>query len=674
VRTTFQYIDKLLAEAEHTMVDAGSPSPFRRHSDDTTPIQRKVTHDYILRIREAMRRVMEELRIAPPEPHSGAVWAAAINLMYCSISLNELTPERMGAYGPLSPSAAQKLDGIRAELDGLVAKLRNFLGKGAGGDLQLRLQRLGKTGDEIHLLSEIERIVTAHGLVEFRGTLSMLLDRMESAAFEVGVFGRVSSGKSSLLNYILQTDVLPIGVTPVTAIPTRISHGPIAQAGIEFAEAQPQIIPLSKLAEFATEQKNPGNKKHVTRIFVKLPSDRLAEGVTFVDTPGLGSLAVAGTEETVAYLPRCDLGIVLLDASAGLTQDDLVVLQALYQAGASAMVLISKADLFSAADREQMIAYVKANLRDQLRVEPSAHAVSVFGVDAALCDQWFESELRPFLAQHHELAVISQKRKIGGLREAVIGALERRLQAVPKSGLGQRADGSEEATEALRSGDRILERAQGECFFVTKKIPKIQHAIIDVAAERIGTALTESDDVDAPSIFSETLTQMLAEPVAATLRSLEQTRDALVKAMDVVASASGRDASEGLPKPTGMPMMDVNEISQIIVIEKPRIVSLLGKSMLASHVRRRLATHYDRALLEFLSLYANRLRRWMEQSINALRNTFNAFADMHRAHFETPPAVAGATDPSAIQNDLRLLRQWKRSEAVVVAATNFAPM
>ena len=88
VCTTFQYIDKLLSEAEHTMADAGSQSPFGRHSDDTTPIQRKVTHGYILRIREAMRRVMEELTIPLPEPHSGAVWAAAINLMYCSISLN----------------------------------------------------------------------------------------------------------------------------------------------------------------------------------------------------------------------------------------------------------------------------------------------------------------------------------------------------------------------------------------------------------------------------------------------------------------------------------------------------------------------------------------------------------------------------------------------------------
>ena len=445
VRTTFQYIDKLLSEAEHIMIDAGSPSPFRRHSDDTTPIQRKVTHDYILRIREAMRRVMEELQIPPSEPHSGAVWAAGINMMYSSISLNELTPERMRAYGALSSEAADRLDGIRAELDGLMAKLRSYLGKGAGGDLQQRLQQLGKTGDEIRLLSEIERIVTAHGLVEFRGTLSMLLDRMESAAFEVGVFGRVSSGKSSLLNYILQTDVLPIGVTPVTAIPTRISHGPVAEAGIEFAEAQSQMIPLSELAEFATEQKNPANKKHVTRIFVKLPSDRLAEGVTFVDTPGLGSLAVAGAEETIAYLPRCDLGIVLIDASAGLTQDDLIVVQALYQAGASAMILISKADLFSAADREHMIAYVKANLRSELRIGPSVHAVSISGADAALCDAWFESELRPFLAQHHELASFPKSERLVVCAKLSSARWSADCKTAQESVSGQRADVSEES-------------------------------------------------------------------------------------------------------------------------------------------------------------------------------------------------------------------------------------
>jgi GTP-binding protein EngB required for normal cell division len=667
VRTTFQYIDKLLFEAEHTMADAGSLSPFRRHSDDTTPIQRKVTHDYILRVREAMRRVMEELNIPPPEPHSGAVWAAAINLMYCSISLNELTPERMRAYGPLSPEAADRLDRIRAELDGLVAKLRGYLGKGAGGDLQQRLQQLGKTSDEIRLLSEIERVVTAHGLVEFRGTLGMLLDRMESAAFEVGVFGRVSSGKSSLLNYILQADVLPTGVTPVTAIPTRISHGPIPQAGIEFAEAQPQIISLSELPEFATEQKNPENKKHVTRIFLKLPSDRLAEGVTFVDTPGLGSLAVAGAQETIAYLPRCDLGIVLIDASAGPTEDDLVVVQALYQAGASAMILISKADLFSSSDRDQMIRYVKTSLREKLRLEAPVHTVSIFGAAAALCDRWFETELRPFLAEHQQLAIISQKRKIGVLRENVIAALERRLEVGTVSGDTASVPG--EATEALREGDRVLERAQGESFFLTRKVAKMHQAIIDIVAQRIAAALSNSEDVDAGSIFSKTLTQMIAERVAATLRSIEHTRDELMKATQLAAATSGHGTPEELPRPAGMPMLDLHGISQRIVIEKPRMLLLLGQGAVASKIRRQLEQQYDRALLEFLGLYANRLRRWMEQSVNALRNAFNAFADMYRAQFEAAPLAPGLSEESAIQNDLRILREWNRANEPTVTTS-----
>ena len=323
LQSSFRYIDKLLSEAEHAMTDAGSPSPFREHADDTAPIQRKVTHDYIVRIREAMRRVMEELEVPPVEPRCGATWAAGISFMFCAIALSDLTADKMRAYGELSEEGATAVESIRSEIGALLNKLSAYLAKGGGGDLQARLERLGGTGDEVRLLAEIERIITAHGLVEFRGALTMLLDRFESAAFEAGVFGRVSSGKSSLLNYVLQTDMLPVGVTPVTAIPTHISHGPVAEAGIEFAEAQAKIIPLSELAEFATEEKNPSNKKHVTRIFVKLPAERLREGVTFVDTPGLGSLAVAGAEETVAYLPRCDLGLVLVDASSGLTQDDL---------------------------------------------------------------------------------------------------------------------------------------------------------------------------------------------------------------------------------------------------------------------------------------------------------------------------------------------------------------
>jgi hypothetical protein len=187
---------------------------------------------------------------------------------------------------------------------------------------------------------------------------------------------------------------------------------------------------------------------------------------------------------------------------------------------------------------------------------------------------------------------------------------------------------------------------------------KMQPEIIAAATKKIAATLLDSDNTDAGSIFAETLTAMLAEPVSSVLQSIEQTRDALDEAMQFAASASNGTAPDELPKPSGMPMLDVSEISKQIVIEKPAALSLLGKGVVASHVRRKLESEYDRALLEFLSLYANRLRRWMEQSINALRNGFAAFADMYRGHLEGTP-FSGFADMSAVQTDLQILRDWQ---------------
>ena len=108
-------------------------------------------------------------------------------------------------------------------------------------------------------------------------------------------------------------------------------------------------------------------------------------------------------------------------------------------------------------------------------------------------------------------------------------------------------------------------------------------------------------------------------------------------------------------------MLDVNEISKKIVIEKPAMLLLFGKGIAASRVRRKLESEYDRALLDFVSLYANRLRRWMEQSINALRNAFTAFADMYRVRLEAAPASTSA-DMSAVQSDLQILRDWQAAD------------
>jgi hypothetical protein len=214
-----------------------------------------------------------------------------------------------------------------------------------------------------------------------------------------------------------------------------------------------------------------------------------------------------------------------------------------------------------------------------------------------------------------------------------------------------------EAAETLREGDRILERAQGQAFFLAQKISKMQPEILKATAQEIAAALLESADVDAASIFAAAIKGMLAEAVAAVLKAVEETRDVLSHAIQLVASVSGNAIPEELPKPAGMPALDASEFSKKVVIQKPMILSLLGKSALVSHVYRKLEDEYGRALSEYLSFYANRLRRWMQQSIEAMRSAFSASADVHRAQFESAQ-FAGLPDASAIQNDLQILRDW----------------
>ncbi|MGA8580221.1 MAG: dynamin family protein, partial [Bryobacteraceae bacterium] len=292
-----------------------------------------------------------------------------VTLGFVDIAFDECRPKRMAGYGEVAQTAATELSGLVDEMQGVVSRLNSYLAQGQSADLEKRLQRLEEAGNDIALVKTLERAINRHGLVEFRPALATIIDRLESQSFEIAVFGRVSSGKSSLLNHIVGQNVLPVGVNPITAVPTRLAYGSEPRATAWFADGKPEQFGIERLGEFVTEQRNPGNIRHVTRIVVELPAPRLEEGIVYVDTPGLGSLATSGAAETKAYLPRCDLGVVLIDAGSTLTQDDLATVQALCDAGIAASVLLSKADLLAPEDRNRARQYVADHIRSDLGYE-----------------------------------------------------------------------------------------------------------------------------------------------------------------------------------------------------------------------------------------------------------------------------------------------------------------
>lgn len=660
LRVTCQHIDNQLGEIEEILHATGSKAAFPRFLPDVAPAQHRTIEDYIARLRAQLVRVLDGQAIArekPSIPVSRAIHAALVSI---DIVVEELDPHYMRGYGDVSEPAAIELNGIVGELRGLVSKLNRYLVEGIGQDLKERLQRLEQKSNDLDLLSRIEQIVADRGLVEFRATIASILDRAEDKAFEIAVFGRVSSGKSSLLNAILDADILPVGVTPITAVPTRIAYGPKPYMTVSFAEAPAKTVEISRLAEFATEQQNSGNTKRVTRIVVTLPAARLRDGVTFMDTPGLGSLATSGAAETLSYLPKCDLGVVLIDAGATLTAEDLQTILALQEAVIPVHVLLSKADLLNAEDCEKIIQYVREHITSECNLELPVHPVSVLSTHRTLLDRWFDEQIVPLYGRSQELREASLRRKIGALRESLLSTLNLQLQRNRIS--SPDAQSQVRTTEArLRRATGLIEKTwSGWEKEIEGMAGQLSEAFSEMAANLMEAWSGNPSFASSPDkIARDSVLQFVQRRVKKLQDSLEtltlQLRDDLrTCASDLgVADVPGQDEFQSLIR--GTPVFDPGAISASV--SRPTVAAMFGKRFATRRLASRLREQLENSIYQALDIYSAMLKEWTRSVASQVGRKFETYAERYRAQAERSLGGKGLTadEVSAIQESLRLL-------------------
>jgi GTP-binding protein EngB required for normal cell division len=656
---TCRHIDKLLADMENALSVMSTKRAFPEYLPDITPAQTRVVEDYIARIRAQLARVLDGQDIERPEPSIPVSRSLHTALTFIAIAAEELQPKYMHGYGEVPPSAAVELNGIASELLGLVNQLDEYIMRGAGENLQERLQRLEQQGDEVALLKRLETIIGEQGLVEFRSTVSMILDRLEDNRFEIAMFGRVSSGKSSLLNATLGTDVLPVGVTPITAVPTRITYGDTAAVNVWFANRSPEQFEISRLADFVAEQRNPGNEKHVTRIVLQMSSPRLRDGIVFVDTPGLGSLATRGAAETLAYLPRCDLGVVLIDAGSTLTPDDLKIIQTLYEAGIPANVLLSKADLLNPNDHTQVIEYVMSHIRSELKLEAQVHAVSAMPA-RDLLTQWFENDIAPLYNQRQELKLRSIRRKVGTLQQSVEAALRGRLRF---KGNDPAIDG-----ERLRDVEGELRRASGKLQEthaagrkITDEIGELSSSSLRKAAADLVALWSKGDKSSTEQVVLDAVTRIIQEKAKALhdlLYSLNgELHGSLRSAADTLNLAGAPAVEEFSSVLREMPVFDLGKIP--LTLERPSLALFLGRNFAERRIANELARSIGRQILKALSAYRQLAYDWFEQTVNQVQRRFDVYATGYRAQIERMIAAqeVSSDQEQSIRRSLEILQE-----------------
>lgn len=701
IGATFRSIDKRLAEIEAIVLAVGGQSPLSGYAFDVGPMERQAIAGYLQRLREKMWSAMRRFEVPAGGRRVSAAWAIRTTLISVLIDLAEIEPRRLGGYGCLDAVAGTTLAGILADLRRLANGLEAYVRRAQGENLAERLARLETAPADRDALATIERIITRHGLVELRPVLDMVLSRLESTEFEIAFFGRVSSGKSSLLNYLLGRDVLPVGVLPVTAVLTRLRPADCPELVVRSRISPPQRLPVERIAEFVTEEGNPNNKHQVTEVEVGWPNPRLSPGVAFIDTPGVGSLATFGAAQTKAYLPRCDLGVLLVDAGSSLNHEDLAILQGFYDAAIPAMVLMSKADLLTRPDRDRVIGYIKHQTADVAGGDVPVFPVSTRGPDAALTDAWFDEQIGPLVARHRGHAAASIRRKIANLAETaaayVAGKLDRaratlgvettfdpakaqrllaaaaehlavvaaRVTEPPDQGVAEQvAELAESASRALveqaRRGTGSPRPLAAQARRTLAGMADETRGQITALGERLGTIVRElSDSLGmSPATWSPA-----AETTSASRPLFPSARDAAPPSPVTRTSRGEVDSppqsvvEEVLATLAPLPPADETRLREIPDLRCARMLAW-WPGLATWLLRRRIHDRGGAALWSLFSDHRARLRTWLADSLERLTNAYEAQAALYRERLrDGGDGEPGGESIEELETDLERLGQ-----------------
>jgi GTP-binding protein EngB required for normal cell division len=650
----------MLSEIEQALHSTASHSPFPRYVVDIAPAQTRVIEDHIGRLRSQLLRALDWQHMKPEPPEIPVTRSVLTDLAFVDIAIEELRPSYMSGCGAVPDDAIGELNGVVHELRTLVGSMERYLRQDLRTNLESRLRRLGETGSDVGLLRLIEELVARNGMVEFRPRIDSLASRLEDNNLEAALFGRVSSGKSSLLNALLNTSVLPVGVLPITAVPTRLQYGTTLHAVVTFGSGRSETVTVEELGNLVSEQGNPGNSRNVARAIVQVPSPRLKQGIVLVDTPGLGSLAKRGSAETLAYLPSCDIAMLLIDAGATLNEEDIGTLRLLCEAAIPAIVLLSKSDLLADGDIQRITSYIHQQLQQELGLEVSVHPVSSLPEQSGLLDDFFDHELLPRFNEARSLRASSAARKIGALREAVTAAFETALDHKNRCGRGLPADAQDlEGRLRLVTGEVGEQRTVlDHAFFALGETPE---TILNQTAE---SALSWIEANSTSRVTAAQLSDWLYAAVRESVaRVLETARSAAKRAIDTLQAVAREMSRSDMPQQDELEGL-LRDVPRFELQASPHDVNLtvwmlLGTSVARARIRSNLRESIGAELKQALHLYGSSLSQWSNHFVSRLVLLINSHAEAYRVQLHR---IAGNStdhiDMSQLEHDLTTLRTW----------------
>ena len=195
--------------------------------------------------------------------------------------------------------------------------------------------------------------------IDDRERLAELRARVEARGLRVLIAGAAKRGKSTLVNQMIGRDVLPTGVTPVTAVVTTVRRAEADEyIKVTFQDGRAARHDLAQLADFVSERGNPLNERGVGTVEVFVRSDLLDRfDVELVDTPGTGSVFEHNTVAAEESLASLDAAIFVVTADPPIAAAERDLLARTSALSVRTFVVLNKADQLDESDLREAEAF-----------------------------------------------------------------------------------------------------------------------------------------------------------------------------------------------------------------------------------------------------------------------------------------------------------------------------
>ncbi len=189
------------------------------------------------------------------------------------------------------------------------------------------------------------------------------LDVIREKRFVLAVVGDFKRGKTSLINALLGSSILPTDVKPTTAAVNRITYGVMARASILFKDGRKETLQdISGLADYVTklDQEKASVASGVQEAILEYPAMLCINHVDIVDTPGLSDENDM-TAVTLSALDTVDAAIVTIMATSPFSETEAAMVGEIIACDKIHLLVfaVSCIDLISLSDQDRLLQVIR---------------------------------------------------------------------------------------------------------------------------------------------------------------------------------------------------------------------------------------------------------------------------------------------------------------------------